>query len=105
MSISRRDVAHVAALARIALEPAELTRLAQQLDSILEHMAELRDVDVAGAQPFVLAAEHGAPPRADEPGADALVVPAAELAIAWRGGFFTVPRLEPQRADVVTETV
>jgi aspartyl-tRNA(Asn)/glutamyl-tRNA(Gln) amidotransferase subunit C len=100
MSISRRDVAQIAALARLALEPTELERMTVQLNSILEHMQELRAVDVADAEPFALAAENVAPPRADEHGADALVVPPAELAIAWRGGFFTVPRLDAQRADV-----
>ena len=99
MSISRRDAAQIAALARLALEPMELERMTVQLNSILEHMQELRAVDVADAEPFALAAENVAPPRADEPGADPLVVPPAELAIAWRGGFFTVPRLDAQRAD------
>jgi aspartyl-tRNA(Asn)/glutamyl-tRNA(Gln) amidotransferase subunit C len=99
MSISRREVAQIAALARLALEPTELERMTVQLNSILQHMQELRTVDVADAEPFALAAEHVATPRADEPGADALVVPPAELAIAWKGGFFTVPRLDAQRAD------
>jgi aspartyl-tRNA(Asn)/glutamyl-tRNA(Gln) amidotransferase subunit C len=99
MTISRRDVARIAALARLQLEPAELERMTGQLNSILQHMQELRAVAVADVEPFVLAAEHAAPPRADEPGADTLAVPAADLAIAWRGGFFTVPRLEAQRAD------
>jgi|SRR5919108_153750 aspartyl-tRNA(Asn)/glutamyl-tRNA(Gln) amidotransferase subunit C len=103
MSISRRDAAQIAALARLALEPAELARLTAQLNSILEHMRELRAVDVTDVEPFALAAENVAPPRADEPGADALVVPPAELAIAWRAGFFTVPRLEAQRAEAVPD--
>lgn len=105
MSISRRDVAQIASLARLALEPAELARMTVQLNSILEHIQELRAVDVTGVEPFALAAENVAPPRADEPGADALSVPPAELAIAWRGGFFTVPRLDAQRAGVVPEAL
>lgn len=98
MPVSRRDVAQIAALARLSLEPAELTRMTLQLNSILEHIEELRAVDVTGVAPFALAAEQVAPPRPDEPGADTLAVPPAELAVAWRAGFFTVPRLEAQRA-------
>ena len=102
MSISRRDVAQIAALARLSLDPVELTRMTVQLNSILEHIEELRTVDVTGVEPFALAAEHAAPPRPDEPGADALVVQPAQLAIAWRAGFFTVPKLEAQRAPGLT---
>jgi aspartyl-tRNA(Asn)/glutamyl-tRNA(Gln) amidotransferase subunit C len=98
MSISGRDVTQMAALARLALEPGELARMTEQLNSILEHMDELRAVDVTAAEPFVLAAENAAPLRADEPGADPLAVSPAELAVAWRGGFFTVPKLDAQRA-------
>jgi hypothetical protein len=35
--------------------------------------------------------------RADEPGADPLHVPPADLAPAWHAGFFTVPRLPSHR--------
>ena len=43
-AISREEVAHLAALARIDLRPAELDRLAGQLDVILGAVATVREV-------------------------------------------------------------
>jgi aspartyl-tRNA(Asn)/glutamyl-tRNA(Gln) amidotransferase subunit C len=43
-AISRDDVAHLAALARIDLRPAELDRLAKELDVILDAVATVQQV-------------------------------------------------------------
>jgi aspartyl-tRNA(Asn)/glutamyl-tRNA(Gln) amidotransferase subunit C len=43
-AISRDEVAHLAALARIDLRPEELDRLARQLDVILDSVATVREV-------------------------------------------------------------
>ncbi len=43
-AISREEVAHLATLARIDLQPAELDRLAGQLDVILGAVATVREV-------------------------------------------------------------
>jgi aspartyl-tRNA(Asn)/glutamyl-tRNA(Gln) amidotransferase subunit C len=43
-AISRDEVAHLAALARIDLRPAELDRLAGQLGQILDAVATVREV-------------------------------------------------------------
>jgi aspartyl-tRNA(Asn)/glutamyl-tRNA(Gln) amidotransferase subunit C len=43
-SLSRADVAHLARLARIELNDAELDHLAPQLSVILESIASIRDV-------------------------------------------------------------
>jgi aspartyl-tRNA(Asn)/glutamyl-tRNA(Gln) amidotransferase subunit C len=43
-AISRDEVAHLAALARIDLRPAELDRLAGQLDVILDAVATVQQV-------------------------------------------------------------
>jgi aspartyl-tRNA(Asn)/glutamyl-tRNA(Gln) amidotransferase subunit C len=43
-AISREEVAHLASLARIDLSPAELDRLAGQLDVILGAVATVREV-------------------------------------------------------------
>ncbi len=43
-AISRDEVAHLAALARIDLQPAELDRLAGQLGQILDAVATVREV-------------------------------------------------------------
>jgi aspartyl-tRNA(Asn)/glutamyl-tRNA(Gln) amidotransferase subunit C len=66
-AISRDDVAHLAALARIDLRPAELDRLAGQLDVILDAVATVREV----ASDDVPATSHPMPltnvTRPDEP--------------------------------------
>jgi len=49
--ISREDVAHVARLARLALDPAELERMRTQLDGILAYVDQLRALDVEGVEP------------------------------------------------------
>lgn len=56
--LSRDDVAHVAALARLALSDEELERYTEQLKAVLEHAADLEAFDLAGtpatAHPFAL---------------------------------------------------
>lgn len=42
--ISREDVAHLASLARISLDEAELDRLGAELPSILDHVAAVQQV-------------------------------------------------------------
>lgn len=49
--ISRADVGHVAALARLGLTDAELDRLVPQLNHILEAIAVLADVDTSAVGP------------------------------------------------------
>jgi aspartyl-tRNA(Asn)/glutamyl-tRNA(Gln) amidotransferase subunit C len=49
--ISREDVEHVAALARLGLTDDELERMVGQLNRILEAIAELQDVDTSSVGP------------------------------------------------------
>ena len=49
--ISREDVEHVARLARLALDGAELERMREQLDGILAYIDTLRGLDTAGVEP------------------------------------------------------
>lgn len=98
MPLARADVDRIAALARLELDNEEAQRLARQLSGMLDHFASLQALDLADVEPFSTAAEGGAPLRADEAGADALRLPPAALAPAWREGFFTVPRLAAQQA-------
>jgi len=55
-SLSRDDVAHVAALARLSLSEAELDRYTEQLRAVLDHAADLAAFDLEGtpatAHPF-----------------------------------------------------
>jgi len=49
--ISRDDVAHVAALARLALTDDELDRFTVQLGAVLEHAADVASLDTEGVPP------------------------------------------------------
>jgi aspartyl-tRNA(Asn)/glutamyl-tRNA(Gln) amidotransferase subunit C len=92
-AISRDDVAHLAALARIDLQPAELDRLAGQLGVILDAVATVSEV----ASDDVPATSHPMPltnvTRPDEP--RPCLTPAEVLAgaPASDGQRFRVPRI------------
>ncbi|MGH9184045.1 MAG: Asp-tRNA(Asn)/Glu-tRNA(Gln) amidotransferase subunit GatC [Acidimicrobiales bacterium] len=49
--ITRDDVAHVAALARLALTDEELDLFATQLGAVLDHAADVEALDTAGVPP------------------------------------------------------
>lgn len=49
--ITRADVEHVAALARLALTEDEIEALTRELDVVLEHAEELAALDVDGVEP------------------------------------------------------
>ena len=51
MKISRAEVEHVARLARLALEPAELEALTGQMDAILGYVDKLNELDTTGIIP------------------------------------------------------
>jgi aspartyl-tRNA(Asn)/glutamyl-tRNA(Gln) amidotransferase subunit C len=51
MALSREDVEHVAALARLGLTEDEITRMQDQLSSILGHIAALESLDTAAIPP------------------------------------------------------
>jgi aspartyl-tRNA(Asn)/glutamyl-tRNA(Gln) amidotransferase subunit C len=92
MAVSKADVRHVAALARLAVDDEEAGRLATELTGILEHMDTLRTADLSGVPPMAGAAgAREAPPARAAP--DLLVAPPADMATGWQEGFFTVPRL------------
>ncbi len=51
MKISEKEVAHVAHLARLHLDPEELVRMTAQLDTILSYVAKLDELDTSGVEP------------------------------------------------------
>lgn len=51
MALSYQEVAHVARLARLSLGDEELERMRSQLSNILDYIAMLQEVDVAGVPP------------------------------------------------------
>jgi aspartyl-tRNA(Asn)/glutamyl-tRNA(Gln) amidotransferase subunit C len=50
--ISPEQVAHVAKLARLALSEAQVARYATQIESILEYVAKINEVDTTGVEPM-----------------------------------------------------
>jgi aspartyl-tRNA(Asn)/glutamyl-tRNA(Gln) amidotransferase subunit C len=93
MSVTDRDVRHIAALARLGLEDARIPSLAAELNGILGHMEELRRVDTAGVPPMAAALDRGMPLRGDGERGVPLAHPREDFAPAMRDGLFLVPRL------------
>ena len=50
--LHRSRVAHVAKLARLDLPPERIAKLAGQLESILEYVAQIGTVDMTGVEPM-----------------------------------------------------
>ena len=91
--ISREDVAHVARLARLALDPDELERMRTQLDGILAYVDQLRALDVEGVEPTSHAV-----PLVNVLREDTVVPPLAQEAMLANapdrvGELFRVPRI------------
>lgn len=90
MPLSIEEVRHIALLARLELDEEALRRYSQQLSSILDHMARLREVDTSGVPP-ALGPLTAAPLRPDEarPGlsSDELLKNAPEV----EAGQFRIP--------------
>lgn len=93
MSVSRGEVEHIASLARLKVGPGEIAALTGEMNAILDHMAELREVDVEGIREVVGVVEGGAPTRSPRAGPDPMQRSPAQFAPDWRDGFFVVPRL------------
>ena len=93
MKLSREEVQRVATLARLRLTSAEESRLAEQLDKILQYMEKLNQLDTSEVEPFTHAVDVVNAWREDtvtnQSEKEALLAnaPAAE------GGFFKVPKI------------
>ena len=63
--IDRREVVHVAKLARLTLSDDELPAMTAQLERILAHLAELSEVDTTGVEPTTQVGVERMPLRED----------------------------------------
>jgi aspartyl-tRNA(Asn)/glutamyl-tRNA(Gln) amidotransferase subunit C len=52
VKLTEQQVRHVADLANLALSDEEISRMAQDLDSILTHMDKLNELDTSGVEPM-----------------------------------------------------
>ena len=93
MSVSEHDVRHIAALARLGLEPERVPALVAELNGILAHMDVLAKVDTSVVEAVEGVGAGGMPLRADGGSPDALARPREAFAPEMRDGFFLVPRL------------
>ena len=92
MSIGRDEVLHVARLAELAVRDDEVERLVQQMNRIVDYVAQLDEVRAdEQATPF-LAGPAQVPLRPDTPGPVPLARPPAAMAPEFADGFFLVPR-------------
>jgi aspartyl-tRNA(Asn)/glutamyl-tRNA(Gln) amidotransferase subunit C len=91
-AVSIDDVRRVAALARLGVTDETATALVRDLNTILQHMAVLGDVNVGSPTP---ADETGQEIRLreDRIGSIPLALPLEAFAAEMRDGFFVVPRL------------
>jgi aspartyl-tRNA(Asn)/glutamyl-tRNA(Gln) amidotransferase subunit C len=92
MSIGRNEVLHVAKLAELAVREGDLDRLVDQLNRIVDYVAQLDRVPADRmAAPF-LPGPQAAELREDVPGPVPLARRPAEFAPEFADGFFLVPR-------------
>ena len=50
MALSREDVLHIAELADLALTPEEVERFTRDLAAVLQHVAQLEELDTSGVE-------------------------------------------------------
>ena len=89
--LTREEVEHVATLARLGLTEEEKERLQAQLSSILEHMAELAQVDTSAIPPTAQVIPLRNVFRADEPQPSLTVEQTLANAPEREGNFFKFP--------------
>jgi aspartyl-tRNA(Asn)/glutamyl-tRNA(Gln) amidotransferase subunit C len=65
--LEREQVLHVAKLAKLQLDDAELERMSEELSSVLEHVDRIRELDLADVAPTSHAVDVAGVMRADEP--------------------------------------
>jgi aspartyl-tRNA(Asn)/glutamyl-tRNA(Gln) amidotransferase subunit C len=65
--LEREQVVHVARLARLELDEAELATMATELSAVLDHIERIRELDLTDVEPTSHAVDVAGVMRADEP--------------------------------------
>jgi len=91
--IQRKDVEHVARLARLALTDAEIERVREQLNGILTYIEKLNELDTSDVEPTSHAVPLVNVMRDDEAGPCLPREEALANAPDRAGEFFRVPRI------------
>ncbi len=94
-AFTREDVAKIAALANLELEPAEMDLFARQLGDILSYAEQVQQVDTTGVAATASVLTRHAADRPDElrPSLDREEALANAPDAALEAGFFRVPRV------------
>jgi aspartyl-tRNA(Asn)/glutamyl-tRNA(Gln) amidotransferase subunit C len=92
MSIGRNDVLYVAKLAELAVPEEQLDRLVEQLNRIVDYVAQLDEVPPDRIAEAFLPGPQTLALRQDVEGPMPLTRQPAELAPEFKDGFFLVPR-------------
>jgi len=93
MKISREEVEHVARLARLALQPAELDALTGQMDAILGYVEKLNELETGGIVPTAHAVPMENAFREDQVRPSIGIEQALRNAPATDGPCFKVPKV------------
>jgi aspartyl-tRNA(Asn)/glutamyl-tRNA(Gln) amidotransferase subunit C len=91
--IAPEEVREIAALARLKLDDAEVTRMAHELDAILGYIDTVKNVATDDTEPMTHAVPFACPLRPDDPAAPLPADEALRNAAHRHGGFFEVPRI------------
>jgi aspartyl-tRNA(Asn)/glutamyl-tRNA(Gln) amidotransferase subunit C len=92
-ALTLEDVRKVARLARLALDEEKLRRLTPQLESILEYVAKIREVDVSGVPAMAHALPLANVLRADVVEPSLPIERVLQNAPETDGRFFKVPKI------------
>lgn len=95
MALSLDEVRRIASLARLRLSPEEERTFQGQLSAILEHVEQLRELDVADVEPMTHALAAGEAPALRDDVVEGCLSPREALANApaREGTCFKVPRI------------
>ena len=93
MSISLDEVRHVARLARLELDEAEILALQGELNSLLGHFADIQGLNVAGVRPKTHAVDLSNVWEEDEPGVSLPQEDVLKNAPLSKAGLFVVPTI------------
>ena len=93
MAITLQDVEHIAQLARLELEPAEMERAARELGAILEYIEQLRPLETSAVEPTAHVLDLAGVVRPDRVGPSLPAERVLEAAPESGEGHFRVPRI------------
>jgi aspartyl-tRNA(Asn)/glutamyl-tRNA(Gln) amidotransferase subunit C len=96
VKITEQEVRRVAELANLALREEEISRMALDLDGILEHIDKLNELDTTNVEPMaqvLFEAEETATLREDRERQPLSNADAVANAAITSGGYYKVPRV------------